>query len=115
MQEVTYDVYWQGPFKWSERQTLTDPDNVIYSIHGSHHLYGRDALLYLGKTETNVADRLEQHAEWIEDEYDTVSIRVASIGEFTNWDDYESWPSTKAHPRPSSRVIDGVETLLIYA
>ena len=117
-EEKIYDVYWQGPFSWSDRgrvEQLSDPGNVIYSLHGTHHLYGRDALLYIGKTETTVAERLDQHEDWILDEYDAVSIKVASTGEFSNWDEYESWSATKAHPRPGSRIIDGVEALLIYA
>lgn len=116
--EKIYDVYWQGPFAWSDRsriEQLRDPGSVIYALQGTHQLYGRDALLYIGKTETTVAARLEQHADSIEDEYDAVSIRVASIGEFANWDKYESWSVAEAHPRPSSPIIDGVEALLIYA
>jgi hypothetical protein len=47
-------------------------------------MYGPNVLLYIGMTETTVADRLAEHT-WIRDEYDPVTIKIASIGLSLRW------------------------------
>ena len=79
MQETICDVYWEGPFACDKRALLWNPSHVLYAIYGTHHMYGPNVLLYIGMTETTVADRLAEHT-WIRDEYDPVTIKIASIG-----------------------------------
>ncbi len=87
MKETICDVYWEGPYNWGKRDSLRNPKHVLYVIYGTHHVYGQKVLLYIGMTETNVADRLADHT-WINEECDPVMIRVASIGVHS---DVESW------------------------
>ena len=111
MKERIFDVYWEGPFKWGDHEKEMKDCHVLYSIYGTHPVYGHEALLYIGKTE-NIENRMLVHAEWIEDEYDIVNIRVASMGELTSWDGWD------AHPRYGKARADevaDVEALLIYA
>ncbi len=56
---------------WSDRIVLSSVDdissyteknaNVLYQIYGSHHIYGSNVLLYIGKTERDFAKRLDEH------------------------------------------------------
>ena len=50
--------------------------------------------------------------EWVCDEYDRVTVRLASMGPFTSWDD---WDVGERYSRPEQRDLHAVETLLIMA
>src|SRR2546425_11758192 len=119
MSERICDVYWEGPFDWSARDTLTDGSLVLYSLHGSHPVYGVNVVLYIGMTETNVAQRLSEHAVWVEDELDAIKVKVASIREYRSWDDWDrEWDKLaigQRYARADTDLVKGVEALLIYA
>jgi hypothetical protein len=112
--EKIYDVYWEGPFEWEKGERKCKNNHVLYQIYGSHHLYGRDVLLYIGSTLRTPFERLREHEEWVEDEYDKMTIRFGSISEFTSasWDEHER---RRPYPRLKESVIETVEALLIYA
>jgi hypothetical protein len=112
--EINYDVFWEGPFEWEKGQRECKDNHVLYQIYGSHHLYGRDVLLYIGSTLRTPFKRLREHEEWIEDEYDKMTFRFGSISEFTTarWEEQEK---RRPYPRPKDSVIEAVEALLIYA
>ena len=114
MAERIYDVYWQGPYRRDEWDTLTDIRHALYSIHGTHSLYGRDVLLYIGVTDGTVAQRLRQHArEWLDYELDTATVKVASIGRCEGW---EGWgDSGEPYPAVSQAIARAVEALLVHA
>lgn len=112
--EKTYDVYWEGPFEWGTKGKKTKPYHVFYQIYGSHHLYGRDVLLYIGLTSRDMKERLKEHKEWISDEYDKITVRFGSINEFTS-SSWEKQEKRRPYPRPKESVIEAVEALLIYA
>jgi hypothetical protein len=86
--------------------------HVLYSIEGSHPVYGRDVLLYIGKTDGGIGNRLSYHEEWVDDELDPVRVRIASIGEFTDWDEWEKLPH---YPKANPEIVSKVEALLIFA
>jgi hypothetical protein len=111
MSEKIIDVYWEGLFKWGEHEENIEDCHVLYTIFGFHPVYGDDALLYIGKTR-KVRIRMVTHAWWIEDEYDDVSIRVASLGEIQTWD---GWDENERYGKPDSDMLAGVEALLINA
>ena len=111
MAETIIDVYWEGPFKWGELEKNIKDCHVLYAIYGRHPVYGLEALLYIGKTK-KVRNRMVTHARWIEEEYDEVSIRVASLGEIRNWN---NWSKYEQYPPADSRSVTGVEALLINA
>ena len=114
MDEKIYDVYWEGPYHWNKRETLTNHRHVLYSIYGTHPVYGREALVYIGMTENTVYDRLSEHEHWIEYELDDPIIKVASIGIFEGWAKWESMKEPYPHPGDIN-LIKGVEALLIHA
>ena len=112
--EKIYDVFWEGPFEWEKGKRECKNGHVLYQIYGSHHLYGRDVLLYIGSTLRTPFERLREHEDWIEDEYDKMTIRFGSISEFTSarWKEQEK---RRPYRRPKGSVIGAVEALLIYA
>jgi hypothetical protein len=112
MRETLYDVLWEGPYRWGEYGERVHPGHVLYALNGSHPLYGRDVLLYIGQSRTSVKRRLTQHAAWIRDEADAVQVRLGSIGRFRSW---EKWSLDTPYPRSDQDTVDGVEALLIAA
>lgn len=113
MKESIYVAHWEGPIDW--KSVGDDPEHkehVLYAIYGSHHLYGRDVLLYLGKTSAGIRSRLRSHERWVADEYDSIRVRLASVGRFRGWAD---WEDGELYPRAPVKVVNGVETLLIHA
>jgi hypothetical protein len=69
-----YNIFWEGPFEWDQREAKIKHEHVLYQIYGSHHIYGRDVLLYIGSSVRGLNERLREHEEWLEDEYDKVLI-----------------------------------------
>lgn len=109
----TFVVHWEGPFKWHRRHRDIHPEHVLYAISGLHPLYGRDVLLYIGKAENGLETRLNDHdADWVQDEYDPVTVRFASMGPFLGWKD---WEKGERYPRPELNDLRAVESLLILA
>ncbi len=113
-----YDVYWEGPYSLD----AIDQDGIgafvkewhsLYQIYGDHPAYGRDVLLYIGKTERSIKERLSEHYSRFSNQCDDVKVFLASFGEFTSWakmgnDHYN--PVSK-----DDRVLSAIESLLIYA
>jgi hypothetical protein len=118
MQETICDVCWDGPFEWDRQNLLRNSAYVLYAIYGTHPVYGQNVLLYIGTTETTVADRLAQHT-WLREESDRVTIKIASIEVHPSvescWAAWEGTGETDVYPRPTLEITRGVETLLIYA
>lgn len=119
MNDLICEVYWQGPFDWDYIITHDRPEYVLYSIHGTHPLYGLNALLYIGMTAGGVSTRLRQHEGWVNVLREAVTVKVASIRKY---DSVEVWTAaydarTKDYlsPAPERCVVQAVETLLIYA
>lgn len=112
MKEHLVDVRWEGPFGWDEYSGHVRDDHVLYALYGSHPQYGRDVLLYIGQSRSDLARRLTQHSAWVRDESDPVRVRLASISTFGSW---ETWTSDSPYPKAEQALVDGVEALLIAA
>ncbi len=69
---------------WKERQSIESAigEKVLYQIYGDHHIYGRNTLLYIGKS-VNVANRFEAHLKSVFGYVNNLSV---SIGELKNYD-----------------------------
>jgi hypothetical protein len=107
--EDLYEVFWDGPYDCDEDNACAkDKAKVLYQIYGSHHLYGRDVLLYIGRTERTPFKRILEHEEWIQDEYDKMTVRYGSIREFGGW-------KNKKPYLVEASFVKKVEALLIYA
>ena len=63
----TSDIHidWAGPYSLAEARALHGPtDHGLYQYYGEHPVYGRDALLYLGKTEKQTFGRRLAQNNW---------------------------------------------------
>ena len=56
---------------------------------------------------------MQEHEEWIQDEYDKMTVRYGSIREFGDWKNWEK--KKKPYPSPNGSVLEAIEALLIYA
>jgi hypothetical protein len=113
MNERIYDVHWEGPHNFEELSSKSFDENlVLYAIYGTHPIYGRNVLLYIGTTDSLISTRLSQHAWWVEGEPDPCGVYMASIGGFTNW---QAWEEIPKYKRMRSEITKKVEALLIYA
>ncbi|RVU84111.1 hypothetical protein EOL70_11510 [Leucothrix sargassi] len=114
--EEIYEVYWQGPYKPRKLSKLSTEECkklCLYSVYGSHPIYGNNVLLYIGMTLRTVNQRLKEHSYWMDQErFGESRVYLASIGKFENWS--ESW-EIDLFDRPPKDVIEKVEKLLIYA
>ena len=114
--EEIYDVYWQGPFEWRRRNELNNPGHVLYSLHGTHHLYGQNVLLYIGMTENTPKGRFLSHEKWVVEEYDPMTIKVASVGKFINWKVWDEFEEDEPYPKfEDYNILNAIESLLIYS
>jgi hypothetical protein len=79
-------VEWEGLFSIDKVLELNDKnkDFGIYQIYGTHIIFGKKALLYIGQTYKGETDRTfsqrfhEEHTVWLKEEED-VSIHVGRI------------------------------------
>ena len=76
----------------------------IYQIYGTHPIYGRNVLLYIGKTNGFIGDRIKQHlSAWIKYEYDEVTIHYGSLSPTSKFEGYSKMDAFAA-----------AEALLVY-
>lgn len=111
--EEGFDVYWEGPFGFDELEKSDEHKNIIlYAIYGTHPLYGRNVLLYIGTTDNLITTRLSQHAWWIGGEPDPCGVYMASIGKFSSW---EASRQIEEYDRLDTETTKKNEALLIYS
>jgi len=114
MNETICDVRWEGPYAWEERSDAAKSHHVLYAIFCTHHLYGQNALLYIGMT-ADMPDRLAGHGGWIRGEYDKATFKVASVGVFPSikaW--WKAWNPDKPYGPADAKLVKAIESLLIY-
>jgi len=65
-QELIIHIDWSGPHSLDEVASFNGPEDFgIYQVYGAHHVYGSDALLYIGLAEgREFAVRMEEHWEY---------------------------------------------------
>ncbi len=113
-EERIINVHWEGPYEWKGKNTTSKLGHAIYSIYGSHHLYGRNVLLYIGMTKRdNLNHRLSEH-RWVAEEYDQTTVYLGSIGDFSTWNEWEQ-DDEETYDMPDEDLIKMVEALLIYS
>ncbi len=110
--DIIYDVYWEGPFEWEQRDTVQHEQHALYAIYGTHPIYGARSLLYIGKTERSGGKRLSEHNSWVEDESGRVYFHLGSVGEFEDW---SKWDIKKEYKSANPSLVASIETLLIHA
>lgn len=115
---IIYDVYWEGPYSLDiitqdRTGSIVKDWHCLYQVYGDHPTYGRDVLLYIGKTERDVKIRLSEHYNRFSNQCDEVKVFFASFGEFTSWQEMreENYdPVSK-----DNTELNAIESLLIYA
>lgn len=115
--ELIWIVHWDGPFpiEKAKDKKKNHSGYVFYQLLGYHNLYGFNSLLYIGQTSAGIKTRLGQHDDWINDEYDEVSVRLGSISKFIGWEKWKAQDKPYRYPDDNPNIIERVEKLLIYA
>lgn len=94
-------IEWQGPFSLDEAKS--NQGFGLYQYYGDHPVYGQGVLLYIGKTESTFAARLNQHnwETWVP------APMSVYLGNLCGPDDIaeDQWPV----------LIDMAENILIFA
>lgn len=94
---------WEGFFK----APIPEKDkNGVYQIYGNHPVYGKDTLLYIGKTKQSFRERLDlkQHGDFLSNHYSEFSY--VHLGVLKSWDDF-------ADGTDEEKIITDIEKLLI--
>jgi hypothetical protein len=102
-------LLWSGPHKVDSFKTNSTIDNNkgVYQIYGTHPIYGRNVLLYIGKTNDNFINRISAHDDvWIKYEYDEVTIYTGTVV-----DEYGEGVESEEDEKT---LIDRAEQLLLY-
>ncbi len=107
-----FDVHWYGPHTLDNAEILNDSNLVIYMICGTHGIYGKSVPLYIGKTFRTVTSRMHEH-EWLDNEPDPVQIYAAAISK--PFQDWQELANDSEYPPPENKVIEEIESLLIYS
>lgn len=99
------NLLWTGPetINTTNFKEAFKDKSGIYQIYGTHPIYGRNVLLYIGKTNDSFKKRLEKHnLDWIIYEYDEVQFYTGVIVD------------KDGEPNYDSELVDIAERLLIY-
>jgi hypothetical protein len=85
-------VHWEPRLKWnSEKFLKMDSRNVLYQIYCDSHIYGRDVLAYIGKTDRAFGQRLDEHLKSFIQFANNLNYVVGEIkGDFKNLEIPES-------------------------
>ena len=111
--EKIFEVFWDGPFSTEHiEKTPEIPNRILYAVYSTHPLYGKQSLVYIGRTEQALPSRVRQHAHWMLLEADPIVIYTATVGPFTTW---EAAEKTVEYPPMQNDDIAAVEALLILA
>lgn len=110
--EHTFDVHWYGPFSTANLEKAADPSFVLYAVYSTHPLYGKDVLVYIGRTEQGLDRRIKQHQPWTQEECDQVTVYAAAIAPFESW---SKAAESEVYLRPETEIVERIEALLIYA
>jgi hypothetical protein len=89
-------------------KTISTIDNNkgVYQIYGTHPIYGRNVLLYIGKTNDDFVNRISSHNDvWIKYEYDEVTIYTGTVVDEND---------EKIDEEKEKTLIDRAEQLLLY-
>lgn len=106
MEEILFQIDWIGPVSNDKFEEYGD-SCCLYKIYGTHPIYGRNVLIYLGMTKSNIANRISQHKDWIDLESDDVTFYFGSISELKE--------KTKIAISKNNEAVRNIEELLIMA
>ncbi|TVY04472.1 hypothetical protein FPZ45_02510 [Cohnella terricola] len=106
-QQLIIHIDWDGPYSLDQINSLTDnkTEKGVYQVYGTHPVYGKDVLLYIGKTGGQTFGKRILQEKWDNtNNYGDIKIHVGRLaGSVTPSNDI--W----------LQEIDLAERLLIYA
>ena len=118
MNETICDVRWEGPVVWDKQKKLLKPEHVLYALYGAHHQYGNRVLLYIGRTDVDLGTRLAGHVQWVTQEWETMRVKAASVGQFASVDAWwQAYNPKQARYKKAAdaKLVGDVESILIYS
>ena len=120
MKEREIVIDWKGPFSLNriieemddggQSPTWDGEDYGLYQIYGRHVLYGKETLLYVGKTtEQTFSHRFKEHRNWLEEDQDGKDVeiylgRIYDPKKHSPEDNWETW----------KRDVEIAEKIIIY-
>jgi hypothetical protein len=67
-------------------------------------------------TEVEIGTQLTGHVGWIKDEFDTMTLKVATVGLFQSVEAWSmTWNPERRYEQADASLVRDVEALLIYA
>ena len=73
-----HTIKWDGPF--NVNKVLSEENIGLYQIYGTHSIYGRNVLLYIGMTDKSYKSRFAEHYNsWIKYDYDEVQVYLGNV------------------------------------
>ncbi|HBS88598.1 MAG: hypothetical protein A2W91_18330 [Bacteroidetes bacterium GWF2_38_335] len=70
-------ILWSGPY--TPDQIRNNKKIGLYQIYGTHPIYGRNVLIYIGETTTSFIDRIKAHQNWMQYELDELVFYTGEI------------------------------------
>lgn len=83
-------VLWEGPFEISDFSKFNCTDEKafdLYQVYGTHPIYGRSVLLYIGSTKRENQRIKDHYDSWMKYEFDSMQVfkgKIVSIPDETN-------------------------------
>lgn len=73
-------INWESRLKWApENFTKLGIKNVLYQIYCDSHIYGRDVLAYIGKTDRTFGQRMDEHLKSFIKHAKNINVIVGEI------------------------------------
>ncbi|HRF37996.1 MAG TPA: hypothetical protein PK198_04335 [Saprospiraceae bacterium] len=77
-------IRWKPRIKWAaDKFEKMEAKNVLYQIYCDSHLYGRDVLAYIGKTDRSFGQRMDEHFKSFFQYANNVNYSVGEIMQYT--------------------------------
>ncbi|MFC5401469.1 hypothetical protein [Cohnella soli] len=106
-QQVIIHIDWDGPYPLDQIKGLNDrkTEKGVYQVYGTHPVYGKDVLLYIGRTSDQTFGKRILEEKWeYTNNYGDVKIYVGRLAGSTTPSN-DTWV----------KEIDLAERLLIYS
>lgn len=76
----TIELLWKPEKEFLKDNKGSNSLSGLYQIYGTHPIYGRNVLLYIGMSTSSLVERVKKHrSDWIKFEYDEVSVYFGTL------------------------------------
>lgn len=102
-------INWEGPYTYEKALQFRNEngDYGVYQIYGTHPVYGRDVLIYIGKADYQTFGKRLSQEQWRTTNSDSsaLNVYIGKLGGYGGTPSNEEW----------SRQISAAERMLIVA